>query len=166
MKKEFIFQKVLGVVFILCGIIPFVVLSTVAFTGYGTFPVYLRTTFVALLHGNFPASVWTIVGCFYWVSIFVGVVIVIFGTLLCIKKDNPIFKKNLVGLPIVIGLSTFYIVAFVINVFMISRNFASTAFYIYTTSKLLTTTNLILICILAQKSNKKSKKQENSLERE
>jgi len=61
-----------------------------------------------------------------------------------------------------VATGVFYAVTFVVNIIMMSRNFASVTFYVYTLSKILVIVTLILTYILTQKSNKNSKKQENN----
>jgi len=159
MKQLFITQKVLGIMFILLGIVPFAVLPTTAFTGYGLFTIYLRTTFIDLLQGNSPTSVWSVVGYLYWTFLFTSAVLVTFGIVLCIAKSNTMFKKAHVGLPVVVATGAFYTLTFVVNIIMISRNFATVSFYIYTLSKIFVITTLILTFVIAQKSNDNQKKE-------
>ena len=159
MKQQFIILKILGAIFILLGVVPFAVLPTTAFTGYGQLPIYIRTTFIALLQGNFPTSVWSFVGYFYWILLFTSVILVVLGIVLCITKSNPIFKKTQVGLVIVVAICVFYLVAFAVSIIMISQNFGTVSFYIYTLSKILVIATLIATFVIVQKGNDNQNKE-------
>ncbi|MCL2555920.1 MAG: hypothetical protein FWE03_02720 [Firmicutes bacterium] len=159
-KREVVFQKILGIILILCGIIPFAVLPTVAFTGYGSFTfLHRHISFVELLRAEAVSNIWAITSWAYWSSFFIGAIIVAYGIVLCVKKDNPFFKKNRIALLIVKILNALYSVVFIINIIMVSRIFATISFYIYTISIFLII--IILTYVLAQKNNKNSKQQEN-----
>jgi len=159
MKKEFIFQKFFGAILIILGIIPFLMLSANAFHTMGMAQVVVSFRTLLQIEGAF--GLWGLIGLIYWLSFFIGALIIALGLILCIMRTNLFLEKRKIGLAISIVICSFYLFALIANIVMIGRNGAYFTFYIYSFSKILAGATIALAYILAQKSNKKSKKQEN-----
>jgi len=151
-----------GGILIVCGMLPFLLLTTNAFPHLGkhslggVFPMLVSFGQLLYWH-NDSFSIWSLMRWSYTLSLFGGVLIVALGIVLCTKRKSLIFENRKFGLPMAITLNSFYVFALTINIIMLTKNDAYVWFYVYTISKFLIIASLIFAYVMAQKNNKEQK---------